>query len=175
MSQRIHMLKGSSFCTLLLAVCGILVACGKSEPTATWEPGDKVAIAVGEASVPLQVELAMTPASQTRGLMKRETLAEDGGMLFIFDNPAPRSFWMKNTWIPLDIAYIDAKGVIREIHTMYPNNQNSVKSVSKDIQFALETNRGWFASHEIRSGATIDLTKVLPIMRDHGIFCELNR
>lgn len=173
MSQRIHMLKGNTIGLLILAISGMLIACGKSETNKSWKPGDTVSIQVGET--PLQVELAMTPASQARGLMKRDSIPENGGMLFIFDTPERRSFWMKNTWIPLDIAYIDSAGVIKEIHAMYPNNQNSVKSYSKDIQFALETNRGWFASNGIRSGDKLDLSKVLPIMRDNGIFCELNR
>ena len=82
---------------------------------------------------------------------------------------------MKNTSIPLDIAYIDPMGVIKEIHPMYPYNQNSVKSMSDDIQFALETNQKWFNAHQIVPGATVDLSKVLPIMRDHGILSALSK
>ena len=62
-----------------------------------------------------QVDLAVTPAQRSRGLMFRETLAEDEGMLFLFAREAPRSFWMKNTYLPLDIIFLDRRGVIVSI------------------------------------------------------------
>ncbi len=62
-----------------------------------------------------QVDLAVTPAQRSRGLMFRKTMAEDEGMLFLFDREAPRSFWMKNTYLPLDIIFLDRRGVIVSI------------------------------------------------------------
>jgi len=167
MSQCIHLVKTSAAALLLLVVSCAFWACGKNTPVSTWQPGDTVTLRLDEHA--LEVELALTPASQAKGLMKRESMESDHGMLFVFDKVESRSFWMKNTWIPLDIAYIDAQGVIREIHPMFPNNLNSVKSVSSDIQFALETNRNWFKEHAIQPGVKIDLSQAVPIMRDHGI------
>ena len=119
--------------------------------------------------VSIDLELALTRQQQMKGLMFRKTLPADQGMLFVFENPKPQSFWMKNTLIPLDIAYIDSSGIIREIYPMYPNNQNSVASKSREIQFALEVNQGWFASKKIVPGDSIDLDPFQPIFEARNI------
>jgi len=167
MSQCIRLSKSVSLFLLFATIASSFIACAKAKPHADWQPGDTVTIKVGEQE--LEVELALTPASQAKGLMKRESMEPNHGMLFVFDNAESRSFWMKNTWIPLDLAYIDPQGVIQEIHPLYPNNQNSVKSVSTNIQFALETNQHWFKNHQLQAGSQIDLNEVIPIMKNNGI------
>ncbi|MDT8369374.1 MAG: DUF192 domain-containing protein [Longimicrobiales bacterium] len=98
-------------------------------------------------------EVARTEAERAEGLMYREEIAEDAGMLFVFPTPAVRSFWMQNTFIPLDIAFMDVSFRIFEIHPMEPESTEYVESAGP-AHFALEVNRGWFAEHGVGVGTT---------------------
>jgi uncharacterized membrane protein (UPF0127 family) len=93
--------------------------------------------------VPLKVELALSEEEQSQGLMYRESLDEGRGMLFVFDRDRIASFWMKNTLIPLSIAYINSDGSILEIHDMRPEDLSLIRS-SRSVRYALEVPRGWF-------------------------------
>jgi uncharacterized membrane protein (UPF0127 family) len=84
--------------------------------------------------------------------MGRKELAEGQGMLFVFSRPQPMGFWMKDTLIPLSIAYLNAEGIIREIHDMAPLTENPVPSVFRDLVYALEVPQGWFAKNGILAG-----------------------
>jgi uncharacterized membrane protein (UPF0127 family) len=108
------------------------------------------------SKVPLTAEIADTPQASENGLMFRDSLPVDRGMLFIFDQPRKASFWMRNTKIPLSIAYIDSAGKILEIKSMNPLDETVVPSSSDQIAYALEANQGWFAQHGISSGAMVD-------------------
>ena len=103
----------------------------------------------------LHVEIADTDDSRTQGLMFRHSMAQDSGMLFVFDGALLRSFWMKNTWIPLSIAYVDSSGIIIDILEMSPENTTSSYMSSKPATYALEMNGGWFLSHGVRPGDSI--------------------
>lgn len=105
----------------------------------------------------LQLQLALTSAEQQKGLMSRDQLAEGHGMLFLFEQPDQRSFWMRNTRIPLDIGYFDAGGQLQEIYPLFPYDETPVPSRSREILIAVETNRGWYAEHVVTPGARIDL------------------
>jgi len=98
------------------------------------------------------VELAATPEERAHGLMFRETLEENHGMLFVFERPAVYSFWMKNTLIPLAIAFLDQDGVIVNIEEMLPRDERHVSSGAK-VVYALEMNAGWFRQRGIALGA----------------------
>lgn len=110
----------------------------------------------------ISVEIADTSEKQEHGLMYRKKLKTNSGMLFIFQDEAPRSFWMKNTFIPLDIGFFDKNKTLIDIQTMQP-----VKSVmDSDIpsyasagpaQYALEVTEGWFEKNKIKKGATFIL------------------
>ncbi|MDL2268939.1 DUF192 domain-containing protein [Desulfosarcina sp. OttesenSCG-928-A07] len=91
----------------------------------------------------IRVQLAITAEERNQGLMHRTFLAEDTGMLFVFGQDQILSFWMKDTVIPLSIAFISADGRILEIQEMEPENQVPVHS-SAPARYALEMNRGWF-------------------------------
>lgn len=104
----------------------------------------------------VQVELACSPASQSQGLMFRKTLTKDHGMLFIFPRAQRLSFWMKNTLIPLDVAYIDEQGTLLEILAMEPETLTPHPSKAP-AKYALEMNQGWFQEHGISPGIHIDL------------------
>lgn len=106
-----------------------------------------------------RVEIADTPEERQRGLMYRDSLGEDEGMLFVFPDEELRSFWMKNTAIPLSIAYIDAGGTIREIYDMEPFSLAPVPS-RYPAKYALEVNRGRFAAYGIEPGDRVVLPEV---------------
>jgi hypothetical protein len=97
------------------------------------------------------VELATTSEERSRGLMFRESLPENQGMLFVFPNERQVSFWMKNTYVPLSIAYIDAEGRIVNIADMQPQDTTSHPSAAA-VRYALEVNQGWFAERDIAAG-----------------------
>ena len=77
-------------------------------------------------------------------------------MLFIFEKPEKASFWMRNTKIPLSIAFIDSAGKILEIKSMNPLDETLVVSNSDQVAYALEVNQGWFVRRGISSGAMIE-------------------
>lgn len=101
--------------------------------------------------VTLSVEYAHNFQQHARGLMYRQDMCENCGMLFEFDYAHTAGFWMKNTLIPLDIAYIDSDGVIADIKPMYPLVLKSVPS-SREVLYALEMNQGWFNKQGINVG-----------------------
>ncbi|MFW5717554.1 MAG: DUF192 domain-containing protein [Spirochaetota bacterium] len=108
----------------------------------------------------LRVEVVDTPESRARGLMERTELGEREGMLFVFEQSEPRAFWMKNTVLPLSIAYIDENWIIREIHDMKPFSLEPVPSRAP-ARYALEVNQGAFGRLGIRVGDRITLSRGL--------------
>jgi uncharacterized membrane protein (UPF0127 family) len=128
---------------------------------ATW-----IAVASsGELTLPLQVgdsqvhvEVADTPDERAIGLMHRTVLAPDVGMLFIYPSESPRSFWMKDTLLPLSIAFIATDGRIVSVFDMKPLDLSPVDSILP-ATYALEMSQGWFATHSVQVG---DQVKGLP-------------
>ena len=96
-----------------------------------------------ENSVTIKAEIARTNEERSRGLMHRKSLDDGEGMLFVFDRDEMLSFWMKNTLIPLSIAFIASDGRIVEIRDMEPGNLDPVRS-SRSVRYALEVPQGWF-------------------------------
>lgn len=111
---------------------------------------------MGAATV--KVEVARTEEESRIGLMNRDHLPADQGMLFIRPSPGQASFWMKNTRIPLSIAYLNSEGTIVEIYSLTPGDLRPVTSISHDIAYALEVNAGWFQ----KKGVTIG-DRVVPV------------
>ena len=107
-------------------------------------------------NVELTVELARTDEERATGLMFRKNLPDGEGMLFVFDRDQQLSFWMKNTVIPLTIAFISSDGYIIEIRDMQPNDLNSIKS-SRSARYALEVPQGWFDRVDVKAGDRIIL------------------
>jgi hypothetical protein len=103
----------------------------------------------------LTAEVAANDNTRTIGLMHRRIMPENRGMLFVFPNSMPLSFWMMNTYIPLSIAYIDDAGIIVNITDMKPQTTDPHPS-AKPARYALEMNQGWFAKRGIKAGAKIE-------------------
>ncbi len=120
---------------------------------------DTITIAIGTAK--FQVEIAKTPAGRERGLMFRKSMPMDHGMLFVFPYDQHLSFWMKDTDIPLAIAYISADGTIREIHHMKPHSLEAIQS-DHAVRYALEVNDGAFAKLGIKPGDKVHFPPNLP-------------
>jgi uncharacterized membrane protein (UPF0127 family) len=102
----------------------------------------------------LTVEIAKTDEDKSKGLMERESLGSNRGMLFIYDEPQILNFWMKNTKIPLSIAFFDKNKVLLQIFDMFPPSSRETVyptyQSSKPALYALEVNQGWFQKYGIK-------------------------
>lgn len=110
------------------------------------------------------VEVAHTEAARTQGLMHRRMLPEQRGMLFVFDRIDRHAMWMMNTYIPLSVAFLDARGVIINIADMAPHTTNAHGS-AQPAKYALEVNQGWFRKRGIRPGARVEGVEKVPPAR----------
>ena len=109
----------------------------------------------------LEIEVANTDEERAKGLMYRDAMDSNHGMIFIFDKEQKVSFWMKNTKIPLSIAYIDKKGTIQDLFDMNPYSLEPIESTRSSILYALEVNRGYFKRMNIHVGDILDLTPII--------------
>ena len=107
----------------------------------------------------IRAEVASDPASRSQGLMFREGLGPNEGMLFVFERPGSQCFWMRNTRIPLSIAFIDDNGRVVNMADMKPLDESSHCSV-KPVRFALEMDQGWFARRGISAGMALINEKI---------------
>lgn len=123
------------------------IACGE-----LWAGGE-AKLKIGDHS--LTVELAESPNEQMTGLMNRESLESNHGMLFIFPSPKQATFWMHNTLIPLDLVFLNTDGVILEILPLVPFEEKRVASKSDQVAYALEVSRDWFASRGLKPGLKV--------------------
>jgi uncharacterized membrane protein (UPF0127 family) len=150
-----------------LLALGAFVACGDANrpETATLAPGPSTTIArlaelTFEASdgstAVLTVEIADTPQALQRGLMSRDSLPEDQGMLFDLGYESQAPLWMKDTSIPLSVAFISADGVILNIQDMQPFSEELHRS-PEPYWFAVEVNQGWFERHGVGEGGSVQL------------------
>ncbi len=148
-------------CTVISRMFGIrgglfslLILCALLRPGGSAAL-DTAKITVG--GVPLVVEVADDVMERSMGLMYRESLPHDRGMLFVYPDEVSLAFWMKNTRIPLSIAFADAEGVIIAIMDMFPDDGRVRYRSPGPAKYALEVNRGWFAEGGIKVGSKIDL------------------
>lgn len=102
----------------------------------------------------INAELAHTPEQRAVGLMHRPSMPANDGMLFVFERAGEQCFWMKNTLLPLSIAFLADDGTIVNIEDMKPQTLDSHCS-AKPVRFALEMNQGWFARRALKAGTKI--------------------
>lgn len=122
-------------------------------------PRQRTAISVG--GIAAYVEIASTPEEREKGLMFRKALGENEGMLFVFPEEKPLSFWMKNTVIPLDVGFFGADGFLIDVQRMEPDDGATVHQSPEPGVFALEMNAGWFERHGLRRYARLQLPQPL--------------
>ena len=128
----------------LLLVVPILAVAADDAPTRT--------LTIREHK--LEVEVASTPETRAVGLMNRFSLRTDHGMLFVFEAPQPLAFYMKNTYVPLSIAFVDARGRILNIEDMRPLDESTHWSKGQAL-YAIEMRQGWFSSKGIGPGDAV--------------------
>jgi len=102
----------------------------------------------------IHAEVAMTPEQREIGLMNRPSMAANDGMLFVFERPGQQCFWMKNTLIPLSVAFLADDGSVVNIDDMAPQTLDGHCS-AKPVRFVLEMNKGWFAKRGIKPGSKL--------------------
>ena len=113
----------------------------------------KTTLSLGTNS--LNAQIAADDASRERGLMSRTNLGDNEAMVFVFPRPHPVTFWMKDTPIPLSIAYVGRSGMIFEIHDMKPFDETPIPSASSAVVYAIEVPQGWFEKHGVLAGSTV--------------------
>jgi len=135
--------QGAAFAGLILW----MAACSAQQPALPT-------IALNAGIYVIQAELADTPATRSLGLMRRKSMPQGAGMLFLFDETETHCMWMKNTLIPLSVAFIDERGKIVNIADMQPLDEAS-HCAARPARYALEMNQGWFKKRGIGGGAAI--------------------
>jgi len=125
----------------------LLLAAG----AASAQPPPLPAVQLGAGMHLIRAEVADRDASRALGLMHRTSLAPNGGMLFVFEDSAVHCMWMRNTLLPLSVAFIDESGAIVNIADMQPLSEVS-HCAARPARFALEMAQGWFAERGIRAG-----------------------
>jgi hypothetical protein len=149
---------------LSLAVC----ACGPGRTGADAQAGPEHAHPLRLDGHTVRAQVALSFPEQRQGLMGRPQLDADAGMLFPYRQPQAMSFWMANTLIHLDVGFFTSDGVLREVHTMVAGDTTATRSRRSDLRFALEMNAGWFARHNVRPGARLDLADLAAALRQRG-------
>ena len=140
---------------LMMLVCVGLLYNGFCDVCCCASKKNKV-LPINVAGIELEVELATTFEEQILGLMYRDKLEENDGMLFFYPKEKVLSFWMKDTRIPLSIAFIKADGRIIQIESMKPYSLDTHVAKEK-AKYALEMNEGWFKAHNVREGDTVKI------------------
>ena len=115
----------------------------------------------GSESCRFEVELAVTPEEQARGLMFRKTMGDHDGMFFIFERDETRHFWMRNTLIPLDMIFIDSKFLVVDVYRNAKPLDETVISSRKPARYVLEVNAGRANKCRITVGSKTKLIKIL--------------
>lgn len=155
---------------MLVSLLLLTTGCGRGDatraPSEVKTVADYFAVSVGAKSVKMQ--LAIKPREMEHGLMGREDLKSDEGMLFLYDAPQRMSFWMRNTPTALDIGFFTADGVLKEIYQMYPYDETPVMSRSVELQFALEMKQGWFEFNGVKPGSKLDLKALAEAIKARG-------
>jgi uncharacterized membrane protein (UPF0127 family) len=142
----------------LLALAFLLAACGLNDSPARTERFP-LRITTAQGSASLQVEIADTPDERAEGLMGRVSLGADAGMAFLWDEPIEARFWMKDTLIPLQVAFWDTAGDIVGLIEMTPCEADPCPTYGPERAFvgAVEANVGWFTAHGVAVGDTVEL------------------
>ena len=146
-----------------LPTLAVLLAALATAPTQAQSPRPTTVQLTAGIHV-ITAEVADSDTTRTRGLMFRRSLPANHGMLFVFDAKSKHCMWMRNTLIPLSVAFLDEQGRILNIEDMKPQTEDN-HCAARPARFALEMNQGWFASRGIKAGARIDGVQRAPAPR----------
>ncbi len=135
-----------------LALAATLFACAAFAQDQPQTSLPRVKLNAGMHIIDAQV--AAAPAERETGLMFRKEMPQQEGMLFVFEYPAQQCFWMKNTVLPLSVAFVHDDGTIANIEEMQPQTLDSHCS-AKPVRYVLEMNKGWFAKKGIKAGSRL--------------------
>ena len=138
---------------ILAALLGALLVSGLAQAQSGPQPKLKTIELTAGMHV-IQTELALTPEQQQIGMMFRRSMGTNEAMLFVEETPGVRCFWMRNTYVPLSIAFIADDGTIVNIADMKPLSEESHCS-AQPVRYALEMNMGWFAKRGLKAGSRI--------------------
>jgi uncharacterized membrane protein (UPF0127 family) len=132
----------------ILALLSLVVLAGCQQP---------VLVTVQVDNINARVEVADSEQERQRGLMFRDAMEKDQGMLLVFESEKPLTMWMLNTYIPLDVGFFDARGQLLNVVTMQPDGGKTMHHSEGPALYALEMNAGWFDHYRIESGARLKL------------------
>ena len=104
----------------------------------------------------LTAQVAADDTSRELGFMSRTTLQPNEAMVFVFPQPRPVTFWMKDTPVPLSLAYVGSSGRIFELHDLKPYDETPVPSASSAVVYAIEVPQGWFLKHGVMAGEVVN-------------------
>ena len=139
---------------LSLAMSGLLMACAM-KPTVAQQTEALTITGKGHKAETFEVEIARDDQTRAHGLMNRTSLPERGGMLFVYDSTQSTAFWMKNTLIPLDMLFIDEKGVVTKIHPMAEPESRAIIKSGTPVKAGLEINGGMAKKLGLKAGDTV--------------------
>ena len=145
---------GPTWRTALVSALALSLATATLAAVAQQTPTALRVIPLSTGIYVIQAEVAMQPAERELGLMNRTTLGPNQGMVFLFDQPAAQCMWMRNTRIPLSVAFIDNEGRVINVEEMKAQTDDN-HCAAKPARYALEMNAGWFSRHGIGAGAKI--------------------
>ena len=138
---------------LVLSAALLAPACERDKSV---PPGEYGVVRMQVGNQPFTLELAATDKARQHGLMHRQSLPDNRGMLFVFPDENDRSFWMRNTLIPLDIVYLDAAGKVVSIKQMKPLDETGVPS-DGPAKYAIEMNQGAAAKAGVKVGDVLNI------------------
>ncbi|MEO8003979.1 MAG: DUF192 domain-containing protein [Betaproteobacteria bacterium] len=144
---------------IIASLCGLVACAVFTAATSFADPLFTFPLRIKNHEV--RAEIANSEQDRLHGLMFREKLAENGGMIFLYPHPEVTAMWMKNTRVPLSVAFIGTDGRILNIADMEPYSEQAHPSAGV-AAYALEMNRGWFSKLGIRPGDVVEGLKALP-------------
>ena len=155
-----------SFLSLVLA----LVACDSRQPSSApvAELGIEKRFPVRMGVVLGQLQIAATDLEKARGLMGVTKLTDEQGMVFMYDAETRMSFWMKDTPLDLDIAFVARDGTVLEVRTMTAGDTETTSSGSDQVRFAIEMRAGWFGHFGVKAGDKINIDDLRAALKARG-------
>ena len=166
MTQRSRILNYHLLACMFFLVGSCKEGTTETIPQSNAKPNASFPLRIEEKTV--DAEIAVTPNERQKGLMHRDSMPLGKGMFFVFEQPGPQKFWMKNTRIPLDIGYFSPRGKLLEVHAAKPYDMNGVPSRSKNIQFVLELKLNGFREMGIGIGDRLNLSDLSKALTRRG-------